>query len=323
MLRNEVRVGRKTTSGQDLQLPKVAPYLCYSFAIVQAAVYATAVRVSEAQGPEAAGELLLNLGFSRTEILQQGEVWRLVTGCFVEGELLPFAVVGLGLLAVAPRVEASLGYRTFASACVLSALAAADAVIAVSGPTAAPAAAAAASTAASAAAGAESASLAAAADFLVHPAGQALAVAGPWVGLGGLGVAMGLAGCAVAHERLNGKVERKAGGGGLLGGLALAAGCVAAVLAAPPEMGGAPALAGIGAAFSTGFLIASVAGPRYQVTQELELPSGAMWVEDPDKMEEFWVVLDQTTNGQRTLATNVIAVAVAIATVVVIAGAPR
>ena len=39
------------------------------------------------------------------------------------------------------------------------------------------------------------------------------------------------------------------------------------------------------AATCTGFALAAAAGPRYQVTREVDLPDGSMWIPDPDNVQ--------------------------------------
>ncbi|PNH12054.1 hypothetical protein TSOC_001080 [Tetrabaena socialis] len=347
MLRNEVWVGRKTQLGQALELPKASPYLSYVLALVNAAVYATLVRVSEAQGPDAAAELLAGLGFSRDAVVEQGELWRLLSGPLVHSDLLPLAVVMYGMLAVAPRVEASLGQPTFAAAYLMSGVAAADAFLVLSQPAAASMSDAAA-VAASDAASAEAASGAAAwgselLDAALRPAGEVLAAVVGQSGaagleLGALGAAMGLAGCAAAHQWINGDVERGASGqdasssssGGVGGGrrapdvsaALLAASCVGSgLLQAQSYGGGAAVMAALGVGFGTGLALASCAGPRYQVTREVDLPDGVMWIPEPEAVLEMTVVLDTTTSIQRSLATAAVGLVVMLGSVVAVYGA--
>ncbi|GFR45147.1 hypothetical protein Agub_g6528, partial [Astrephomene gubernaculifera] len=335
MLRNEVWAGTRTRLGQAIELPKVTPYLSYMMALVNAAVYGVVVRVSATQGPDAAGELMGTIGLSREAVLEQGEVWRLLSGCLVQPDLAALAVLLAGMTLVAPRVEASLGYRTFATAYLLSALVAADVVVALGGSSseqelllaAAPAAS---QTAAEAAATAVAAAAvppdsAVVLEAVLHPAGQALTAAAAAAGLGALGAVAGMAGCALAHELINGAVERSAShskasssgsssavqqgvSGSAVRAGALAAGCVAVAVQHLQEPGGGALVAAVGAALGTGFALASLAGPRYQITREVELPSGSMWIPDPDAVEEVTVVLDQTPAIQRMLASGVLAV---------------
>ncbi|EFJ49905.1 hypothetical protein VOLCADRAFT_89379, partial [Volvox carteri f. nagariensis] len=342
MLRNEVRAGRKTLPGQALELPKVVPYASYIIALIHAAVYGTLVRVYVTQGADATSELREGLELSRSAVVDQAEVWRLLSGCFVQADLLGLAVVLYGMLVVSPRVEASLGYRTFMAAYVLSAMAAADVLLALtaaSGDTVV----AATQTAAAAAAG--SGLPAGLLEAMMHPGSHdtlaGVVVGDPGAVYGGLGAAMGLAGSTVAHQLINGDVERQAsgsssgstgrgaGGGrgdlGEGGGAAavvgldavrtgvLLAGAAAVVLQHVLDPGGAALVASLGAGFGT-------AGPRYQVTREVELPDGSMWIPDPDLVTEVTVVLDQTTSIQRTLATATLAAVVSIATIVVLFG---
>ncbi|GLC35148.1 hypothetical protein PLESTM_000284800 [Pleodorina starrii] len=342
MLRNEVWAGAKTLPGQALKLPKVAPYGSYMVGLVTAAVYGTVVRVYDTQGADAAAELLEGLGLSRAAVLEQTELWRLLSGCFVHTDLGSLVVVLYGMLAVAPRVEASLGYRTFAAAYALSAVVAADVLIAGTSTGAASGgsgnaaatltqAAAATATATAGSGGIHDALL----DAVMLPGSQALALGDPGLLCGGLGAVMGLAGCSVAHQLINGDVEREAsgaaasssGGGGssssegLGGGTApagslggvdaatavLLAGAAAVALQHALEPGGAALAAALGAGFGT-------------VTREVELPDGSMWIPDPDAVSEVTVVLDRTPSIQRSLATTAVTAVVLVATLVVAFG---
>lgn len=44
-------------------------------------------------------------------------------------------------------------------------------------------------------------------------------------------------------------------------------------------------------------MLALLAGPKYDVSCELEIPEGAMAI--PDDLPEMFVVIDQTTSAQR------------------------
>lgn len=49
----------------------------------------------------------------------------------------------------------------------------------------------------------------------------------------------------------------------------------------------------------------------------MDIPDGALWIPDPEAVNEMVVVLDQTTAGQRSLATGAMAAAVGLASLAV------
>lgn len=65
-----------------------------------------------------------------------------------------------------------------------------------------------------------------------------------------------------------------------------------------------------------GAMLAALAGPRYDVSCELEIPEGAMSI--PEELPEMVVVIDQTTQAQRygvaALGSVLVAVAAGMAT---------
>ncbi|GIL74389.1 hypothetical protein Vretifemale_4316, partial [Volvox reticuliferus] len=334
MLRNEVWAGRKTLPGQALELPKVIPYESYVISFIQATVYGTIVRVYDTQGADAAVELIAGLGLTQPAVVDKLELWRLLSGCFVQPDLASFAVVLYGMLVVAPSVEASLGYRTFTAVYALSAVVAADVLIATAGgPTVQGTVAAAATS--TGLTGIDGLSLGLLSALLL-PGSKTLAFVDPRLLCGGLGAVMGLAGSSVAHQLINGDVERQAsgasstsvgkGGSGATAGLTraggtvdlrtglLLAGAAVVVLQHTLEPGFLALAAALGAGFGIGFLLTYMAGPRYQVTREVELPDGSMWIPDPDSVMEMTVVLDQTTSIQRTLTTSILVTIVFLVT---------
>ncbi|GIL41928.1 hypothetical protein Vafri_12, partial [Volvox africanus] len=337
ILRNEVWAGRKTLPGQALELPKVMPWESYVISFIQTAVYGTVVRVYATQGPDAAVEMVAGLGLTRPAVLDQVELWRLLSGCFVQPDLASFAVVLYGMLMVAPRVEACLGYRTFTAAYALSAVVAADVLIAtLAGADAGQGTPAAVVTSMTGNSSLPIGLL----DALLLPGSNALV--DPGLLCGGLGAVMGMAGSSVAHQFINGDVERQASGlgtsstsmekgssGAAAGGAVnlrtglLLGGAVVVVLQHMREPGGLALAAALSAGFCSGFLLTYMAGPRYQVTREVELPDGSMWIPDPDSVTEMTVVLDQTTSIQRTVTTSALTTIVFISTLIVVFGSGR
>ncbi|GLI66330.1 hypothetical protein VaNZ11_010109, partial [Volvox africanus] len=340
MLRNEVWAGRKTLPGQALELPKVMPCESYVISFIQAAVYGTVVRVYATQGADAAVELIAGLGLTRPAVWDQVELWRLLSGCFVQPDLASFAVVLYGMLMVAPCVEACLGYRTFTAAYALSAIVAADVLIATAGGDAVQGTSAAAATSMTG----NSSLPIGLVDALLLPGSDVLALTDPVLLCGGLGAVMGMAGSSVAHQLINGDVERQAsglsvsstsmekGGNRAAAGLQRAGGAVnlrtglllggvvVVALQHTLEPGGLALAAALSAGFGSGFLLTYMAGPRYQVTREVELPDGSMWIPDPDSVTEMTVVLDQTTSIQRTLTTSALTAIVFFTTLFVVFG---
>uniref|UniRef100_A0A6T8QV16 Peptidase S54 rhomboid domain-containing protein n=1 Tax=Chlamydomonas leiostraca TaxID=1034604 RepID=A0A6T8QV16_9CHLO len=126
---NELRVGRKTELGSQLELPRVQPVVSFLLLAVTAGCYATYVGIAAQQGPDAAAEFMSGLATS-DQLMWGGAggaampladwVLRPVAATFMAPSPLQLVVAVWGLLMVAPRAEQVLGYATFTAVFLLS-----------------------------------------------------------------------------------------------------------------------------------------------------------------------------------------------------------
>uniref|UniRef100_A0A7S3VU54 Peptidase S54 rhomboid domain-containing protein n=1 Tax=Dunaliella tertiolecta TaxID=3047 RepID=A0A7S3VU54_DUNTE len=109
----ELRVGRKTELGSQLEIPKVQPVLSYVFCLMNFSCAGTFMNVQAFQGPEIGREYLMGICNSSVRLAEAGLLHPLLS-CFQAPGPLELGVALWALAVVGPQCEACVGGFTFA-----------------------------------------------------------------------------------------------------------------------------------------------------------------------------------------------------------------